>query len=243
MDEKGIRMEHYGHLNKTERLVTLSSNIVRGTLVLESPEPFAGSLSYYGETPHLSKPLYVYLVLFKSPDLEQVARATEIVHVTFPWEFSAAFASISINFEHFEAIRIRNLLSFEHIKALQNAYVQAGLEMERRTHLLEGKAEVKIKKLFQLIKYPKNLFLDFDEKDQGYFEVPNKLSVQDYEALIKKVQNNTHFQTCDFAQGFFYSNAHIMDVIRVYHPELNIQFLTEVREAVLSRFITNTLTL
>lgn len=236
MDKQGVKMEYYGHLNKTERLTTLTSKIIPGSLVLEAPEPFAGSLSYYSETPHLSKPLYVYLVLDKSPDLEQIARATEIVHVGFPWEFNAAYAIITINFESFKTIRIRNILRFEHVEAIQNAFIKAGLTMKKSTQSFQGIAQIKLKKLFQLIAYPSGAYLDFDEIDQGYFMVPEQLSSTDFKALIKKVKNNTHFQTYDFAQVFFYSSNKIMDAIRVYHPEMNIDILSEVREAVLTRF-------
>lgn len=235
MESKGIRIEHYGHLSKAEKVTTLSSNIVPGTLVLEAPEPFPGSLSYYSEAPHLSKPLYIYVVLDGFPGLELVASATDKVHKKTPFEFSAAYANIEVNFEQLDTIRIRHLMSFDQIEIVQHAYMEEHLQMKKSIHKLEGNARIELKKLFQLISYPNNLYLDFDEKDHGYITIPEKLKEDEFETMIRRVKNNTFLYNYDFAQAFFYTSNKIIRLLRVYYPEMNIQLLSQVKEAVYAR--------
>lgn len=236
MEKKGYRLEHYGYLSKTENVTTLSTNIVPGTLVLEAPEPFPGSLSFYSEAPHLSKPLYVYLVLEGSPDLEQFATATETVQQKLPYEFNAAYASIEVNREKYDTIRIRHLMQFNQIEEVQKAYMRENIQMKKFIHPLSGAARITLKKLFQLWAFPNNLYLDFEEKDQGYFQIQEKLSVIDFNALIHSVKNNTYLLNYDFAQAFFYTNNHIVHVIRAFYPEMSLELLSEIKNAVLARF-------
>lgn len=235
MKNKMERIEHYGHLDKVERLRTLDAQVLPGTLVLEAPEPFPGSLSYYGETPHLATPLYVYLAIEGNVDLERCARAIEIVRDSYEWEFSGAYVTMKIQHETLHCIRIRRLLNFEQIPSLQEEFRNAGLTLKKMIKPLNGDAMLTFHKLFQLFRLGDGMYLDVDEKDHGYFEVPNQFSNAAFTELISRVKNNSDLQSYDFARAFFYTKDRIIDVIRVYSPEMDEDVVQKVRDQVMLR--------
>ncbi len=235
MSTHGTKIERYGHLTKLETLTTVSVQKLSGTLVLEAPEPFPGSSSYYSEAPQFAKPLYVYFVLDGSADLEKVARATQKSRTLFPWEFDAAFCSIQIFNETFNAIRIRHLGDFNQIPKLQETYQKVGIEFKKSSRNYDGKGFITLKKLFYLEKFEDDLYLDIDEKDHGYFTIPEGLSFDEFAELVKRVKYNWDFMKIDVAQAFFYTDDRIEDVLRVYHPEMNLKILDDVKKQFLIR--------
>ncbi len=230
-----MHIEHFGHLKKVEMLTTLQNLDLGGKLVLEAPEPFPGCSTYYGETPRKSVPLYVYFILSSGVDLEKFIRANQQVAETFGEAFNGAYASIEISNEKFRAIRVRHLKDYALIKPLLDAYIEAGLEFAKGNKRYEGSALITIKKLFQLNWFDDGFYCDDEEPDHGYFEVPSGMNQKEFDALIRHVKNNTNLQLYDFARAFFYTKQKVVDVIRVYNPEMNQNLVRFISEEVLAR--------
>lgn len=229
------KIERYGHLNKYEKLTNVSSTKIPGTLVLEAPEPFPGYLEYYSERPHHSSPLYVYLVIQGRSSLEEVARATQKARDMFESRFEAAFAEIKFKNETLEAIRVRNLDNFSQIPHLQEVYNKAGIKFERRTREINATALITIKKLFHLKEVQEGIYLDVGELDQGYFKLPTHVKWADFKELVQRVKYNWISAKSDFALGFFYTNDQVVDVVRVFNPELSPELLVEAYQQFMNR--------
>ena len=83
--------------------------------------------------------------------------------------------------------------------------------------------------------FDEGFYCDDEELDHGYFEIPAPINQKDFEALIAKVKNNTKLQLYDFARAFFYTDQKVVDVVRVYNPEMNQNLVRYIRDEVVAR--------
>jgi len=229
------KIERYGHLNKYEKLTTVTSQKIPGTLVLEAPEPFPGYLEYYSERPHFSTPLYIYFIIQGKSSLEEVVRATQAARSLFKGRFEAAYAEIKFLHDSYDAIRVRNLDNFSQVPVLQEVYSQVGIKFEKQLKEINDTALITIKKLFHLNVVQEGIYLDEGELDQGYFVLPHHFKWNEFRELVKRVNYNWITAKSDFALALFYTSDRIEDVVRVYNPKLTPEFLLEAHQQFMNR--------
>lgn len=229
-------MERYGNLLKQETLRTLEDKIWPNTFVLEAPEPFPGFYNYYSDHPVESKPLYIYLVLKKLYTLEDITRATQNIKSYFQTDFNATPGVVNIYNKQFDVIRIRHLDNFDQIVDLQAGYMDQGIEFRSKPpRKVEGPAIIRIKKFFILNETVRGVFFDQIEKDHGYFAIPEKLTWKHFENITRQVKFNWERPFFDAAIGHFHFGFGIQDMIRIYYPDINEEYLTEVRKKYMER--------
>ena len=224
-------IERYGNLLKQEVLQTLDEQILPNTFVLEAPEPFPGFYNYYSDHPIDSKPLYVYFVVKQLYTLEQITRATQNIRKYFQSDFNAAAGVVNIYNKEFNVIRVRHLSDYTQIPELQACYMDEGIEFRKKPGgKLAGPAVIRIKKFFILEEKHPGVFFDVTEKDHGYFIIPQYLTWKYFEDLTKKVKFNWDKSVFDAAIGHFHVNFGIQDMIRIYNPHLDLDYLMDVRK-------------
>jgi hypothetical protein len=235
MEEKKI-IERYGNLVKQETLRTMNDKIWPNTFVLEAPEPFPGYFDYYSDHPVESKPLYIYLVLKRLYTLEEITRATQNILKYFPAKFNATPGVVHIYNRIFDVIRVRHLDEFSQIADLQAGYMDEGIELKRKpTRNVAGPAIIRIKKFFILEEPIPDIFFDMTEKDHGYFLIPNKLTWKYFEDITRKVKFNWDKPFFDSAIGHFHVEFGIQDMVRIYNPQMNTEYLLEARKKYLDQ--------
>ncbi len=223
-------IERYGNLLKQEDLRTMHDKIWPNTFVLEAPEPFPGFFKYYSDHPRETKPLYIYLVLKQLYTLEEITRASQNIQKYFPAQFNATPGVVKIYNRVFDVIRVRHLDEFSQIADLQAGYMDEGIEFMRKpTRDLTGPAIIRIKKFFILDEPSPGLFFDLTEKDHGYFLISNQLTWKYFEDITRKVKFNWDKPFFDAAIGHFHVKFGIQDMIRIYYPEMNAEYLLEAR--------------
>lgn len=235
MSSQKIILQRYGNLLKQESLVTMHKKTLPNTFILEAPEPFPGYFGYYSDIPSESKPLYIYLVLKQLYTLEEITRATINIKKYFATNFSAAAGTIHIYNKDYDIIRIRHLDSFDQIQDLQSCYLDEGIELKKKPKDIVGKGIIRLKKFFTLEEIQEGVYFDMDEKDHGYFSIPHKLSWKYFEDLTRKVKNNWDLSNFDAAIGHIHQDFGIIDMIRIYNPKINKEYLLGVREKYLER--------
>ncbi len=228
--------ERYGNLLKQEELRTLEDQILPNTFVLEAPEPFPGFYDYYSDHPVESKPLYVYFVVKQLYTLEQVTRATQNIRRYFQSEFDAAAGVVNIYNKEYDVIRIRHLPDYSLISELQACYMDEGIEFRKKPGgRPEGPALIRIKKFFIMDEKHPGVYFDVVEKDHGYFTIPKYLNWKYFEDITKKVKYNWEGSDFDAAIGHFHVNFGIQDMIRIYNPDMQVDFLMAVRKLYMDR--------
>jgi hypothetical protein len=229
-------IERYGNLLKLENLVTMEDKILPNTFVLEAPEPFPGFFNYYSEIPADSKPLYVYLICNQLYTLENITRATQKIKRYFPTDFSAAAGTITIYNKTHDVIRIRHLDSYDQVHELQACYNDEGIQFKKKPgKKIAAPAVIRLKKFFILDDMGDDLYFDVTEKDHGYFIIPNALKWKHFEEITKRVKYNWDLSHFDAAIGHFHVNFEIKDMIRIYNPNINLEYLSEAKKKYLER--------
>ncbi len=228
--------ERYGNLLKQENLHTLDDQILPNTFVLEAPEPFPGFYNYYSDRPTESKPLYVYLVVRRLYTIEEVTRATQNIRRYFPTGFHAAPGVVHIFNKEFDVIRIRHLEDYNQISELQECYIDEGIELRKKPSVKpSGTAIIRIKKFFILEEKHPGVLFDMTEKDHGYFIISKQLTWKYFADLTKKVKYNWEQSMFDAAIGHLHVNFGIQDMIRIYNPKMELEYLMNVRKMYLDR--------
>lgn len=228
--------ERYGNLLKQETLRTLDDQILPNTFVLEAPEPFPGFYNYYSEHPNESKPLYIYFVVKQLYTLEEITRATQNIRKYFQSDFNAAAGVVNLYNKEFHVIRVRHLSDYQLISELQACYMDEGIEFRKKpAGKPQGPAVIRIKKFFILDEKHPGVFFDVTEKDHGYFTIPKMLSWKYFEDLTKKVKFNWEQSEFDAAIGHYHVNFGIQDIIRIYNPDMQLDFLIDARKMYLDR--------
>ncbi len=235
MSTKKIILQRYGNLLKQESLVTMQDKILPNTFVLEAPEPFPGYFSYYSDMPSDSKPLYIYLVLKKLYTLEEVTRATQNIKKYFSANFNAAAGTVHLYNKDYHIIRVRHLDKFDQVIDLQACYMDEGIEFKKKPKNIAGYGVIRLKKFFTLEEIDDGVYFDLDEKDHGYFTVPNKLTWKYFEDLTTKVKHNWDLSKFDAAVGHIHQNFGIIDMVRIYNPNIDRDYLIGIRKKYLER--------
>ncbi len=73
------------------------------------------------------------------------------------------------------------------------------------------------------------------EKDHGYFIISKQLTWKYFADLTKKVKYNWEQSMFDAAIGHLHVNFGIQDMIRIYNPKMELEYLMNVRKMYLDR--------
>ena len=221
----------FGTLMKEEQVVPVTAKIIPGTMVLETPEPFPGYLTYYSETPHDPKPIFIYFGLDDNSHYESVARATSKVLKKSNTKFSAAFGSISIKHDIYKVLRIKYINSFDEVLPIQELFAKEGVVFRKQiTQSQPETALIRLKKMFKTRPLEDGLFQSVNDNKIAYFPLPVNLEWLEFKALISKVRHNWNKELVDFAAATVYKYDGVEDLVRVYSPAMRPELLKELRQ-------------
>ncbi len=217
MNHSEIKIETFGYIKKEESLVTVESNIIPNTLVLESRQPFPG---YHGNFPDKSQPQSLFLITTKDYSFEEVARITKNMCESIKFNFNASQGHLHFKSETLPCIRIKYLRSFTFIPELQTLFKDAGIKFAKQTHI-NSSAIIVINKSFFISDKGDGLYKDLKEESKCYIELPSFLTWEQFKRYTENIKHNIDNNNFDAAQGAFYRNEGILDLVRIYDQEKN----------------------
>ncbi|HOV10415.1 MAG TPA: hypothetical protein PLT47_00230 [Bacteroidales bacterium] len=218
----------YGSLIKVENLWCLSELGIPQTCLLESLDAFPG---YYGDTPKINVPRFVYFVLGEKYSLEQITRVSQKVKQSVAYNFDAAFCEISMRNNTCCAIRITDIKDYSLIKSLQEAYRDHGMVLKKKIKNIENEPGlIKIRKFFRLEQCPSGIYLDKELTFNSYFVIPEEISWDTLKQHIDLLRNNWDQGSFDAARAFIYHDEGIIDLIRIFSKENNEVFTRSIRD-------------
>lgn len=228
--------EKYGVIMKEEVVRCITEQGIKGTMVLETPEPFPGFLQYYSETPGSVVPLFIYCGVEDNMHFDDFARVEEQVRQKTGIDFQAAFATISVKYDLIKVLRLRGLKSYDQILPVQQAFADAGIQFRNSLGIKGDQvALIRLKKMFRIHELGDGLYLDEEEGRSGYFTLPKKIEWSAFVDLTAKVKNNWKEVDYDVAIGYFYNFHGISDVIRIYSAKVDRKFLETARDKFIAR--------
>ncbi len=222
------KMEVFINLTKNDTVVAIDENILQGSLVFDSLNPFPG---YYHETPTSSKPIYIYMVLNRQYPLEEVIRATQNIEKEYGWDFDAGKGYMTIGSEFLNVIRMRHLPQIDLIEKIQDAYLKQGISFLMNKKL-KGQLEtiVKIVKFSTLEEVGEGIYVSADEPTFGYVEIPKYLRSDIFSKVSMDVKYNWEGHEFDAAAGSFYNDGKLYEVVRIRSNKVDADYLAAIRK-------------
>ena len=230
MSHKSILFkEHFGELIKEEPLSTISSDLILPeTVVLEAVSPFFG---YYHDAPLANKQPYLYFVLDECHSLNQVSRAIISIRKTLTHPLYADMGSVKLNNQSLPVIRIKGIEKFCRIRHIQQCFIDKGLKFKRSYKAITNEmAIIELQKFLQLREYDQGLYVDNDESNKGYFEIPEYLNWAHFKALTTEAKYDTGILYFDAAQAFIFEYNKVINLVRIYRKDLAPEKLLAIRD-------------
>lgn len=226
-------MEVFVNLTKNDMVVAIDENIVPGSLVFDSLNPFPG---YYHETPTNSSSIYIYMVLNRQYPLEEVIRATQNIEKKYGWDFDAGKGYMEIGSEFLDVIRMRHIPQMDLVAKIQEAYMQQGINFLMKKKL-KGKLEarVKIVKFSNLEEVGEGTFISVDEPTFAYVEISKYLDRKEFTTVSMDVKYNWEGHEFDAARGSFYKDGKLYEVVRIRSDKLDANYLSKIRKLYLDK--------
>ncbi len=218
-------LETFGSVIKEEQVVTIESGILPNTFVLENLGSFPG---YYGaDMVSQNKPDTIFLVTSKKYPIEDIFRTTSEIKRRTGILFDGSSASININNNEYDAIRLRYLKGFENILEIQEYFIDSGISFAKLKRI-EGVAVIQVKKIFKVRSIVDEIFKD-EEEDMYYLKISKQLSWGYFKKITAQVRNNISLPAFDAALAVIYGSD-IFDLIRIYSKTLTVEELQKLHE-------------
>lgn len=226
MTNKNI-LETVGTITKKEILATIEHNTSKA-LVLETIKPYPG---YHGTTiPEQLNPISLFLVTDKKYSGELIIRATMAVKSEFDATFDAVPGLITVFNTLTPCIRIKDLRSYEMIFRLVTLYRKHGIDFMKDRKVEAFSGLIKIRKYFELEKLEDGLYKDVETPEMAYFFIPEQLSWNVFESITHNLKVNPEYENFDAALGVFFTPEGVIDNVRIYHEDIDMTMVKELRD-------------
>lgn len=226
MDNDKTLIETLGYIKKEEKLITVDNNIILNTLVLESQQEFPG---YNGNFPEKSQPRSLFLITSKEYQFEEIARITKKIKNQIKHDFNASQGNIYLKGETLPCIRIKYLQSFTFIPELQNLLKEENIKFSKK-RIIDSPGIIVINKIFFVRERAEGIYHDLEEESKCYLELPVKLTWDRFKEYTFFIKNNIDNNNFDAAQGAFYRKSGIIDVVRIYDQDKNVERMKTLRK-------------
>lgn len=224
-------IETRGLIIKEERVISLESNILENTLVLENKDAFA---DFYGKnTPDEKSPRSLFIILDKKYDGLFLARTLKNIGSKMKHKCYGSFGEILISGKSNYCIRIKNLDCFPSVINIQNALAESGIEF-KKFHQIDENALIKIHKSFLVNEIPGNIFKYLFEKDRYYFTIPSELEWEQFRKITTIVKSNLENNLFDAAMGIMWKIEGISDIVRIYDKKNDSDRIKTIRDRYLA---------
>ena len=221
-----------GSITKNESLVKLKENILPHTVVAEANLPYS---NYYGRIPRKAKPNSLFLFTDRYYSLEEALRFNQNIDFCAKNEVDAASAIMQFKGQCHPSIRLKNFPDYPHLGMLQQCYIDQGVKYAKKVNL-ETETMVTVNKCFKLKEKAKDIYLDQDEKNEGYVVIPQYIDYSQFIVLMNAVRNNSDCPIFDAAMGGLIIDGKAINIIRIYSEHLDISLLECVKKDVLKQF-------
>jgi hypothetical protein len=225
--EQNKKMEVFSNLTKQVTIMTVEEKVLPGSLVFEALNQFPG---YYHETPTKPEPIYIYLVLDRQYPLEEVLRATQNIEKEYDWNFDSGKGYMLIGSQLLNVIRLRHLSEIDLVEKIQEAYQNQGINFLMNKKL-KGKleAEVKIVKFLNLVKLGEGIYIEAEDENFGYVEIPKYLKPSAFIKVTMDVKYNWDGHEFDAASGSFFKDGKLVEFVRVLSNKIDVDYLHQLR--------------
>jgi hypothetical protein len=224
-----LTIETCGTILKKETIATIESSFCANALVLESKDPFPG---YYHKVIPETKELHprsIYLVIKTGLNDEKLMRINHEIKKVIRKRFDAAPGHISLYNELKPCIRVKFLQHYNDIPQLIEVYREEGVQFLKYKSMKPYSGLISVKKFFIVDSIEPGIYLDFEDKDMGYIQIPGYLKWSNFEKITLTMKHNMEDNKFDAAIGTIHRKNCIVDIIRIFDKEISAEKLHTIR--------------
>jgi uncharacterized protein (DUF2267 family) len=223
-------IETFGTITKKEKLASIEESFSNGVLILENKIPFPG---YHGDTIPDQKALSpdsVFMVTKQAYDEETIVRISHEIKKQFKKKFDTAPGFISLQNETAPCLRVKFLSDFSKIEKLVDLYKENGIQFAKYKNVNDYEAIIKVKKFFLLSMSVPGLYMDEDNLDFCYVQIPMHLDWETFEKLTLEIKRNMEDYKFDAALGTIFRKNCVVDVIRIFGKHIDHEKLGNIKD-------------
>ncbi len=222
-----------GTIVKGEKLASVENETHSKALILESFLPYPG---YHGTTtPDYLEPESLFAVTKLIYPDEQIIRAIQKVKKVYSIPFDAAPGTIILKNNPVCIIRFKGL-TYNMIAEVIEHFVDVGIDFEKTRKIAPYESIIKIRKFFTMNKISDGVYEDMDVKEFFYVQVLHYPDWNIFERITKSIRYNIEDLDFDGAQTSVYNANGIIDFVRIYDKNRNIDKLDFIRKSYIDAF-------
>jgi hypothetical protein len=227
-------IETQGIITKKEILGALESDLTNGILVLENKHPFPG---YHGKSVpdfHELIPDSLFMVTKYGYDEENVIRVAHEVRKKFRKRFDAAPGRVFVFNEMHTCIRIKFLEKYSDIPELVELFSKFGVQFAKYKKVNDYEGLIKINKFFALETLDPGIYLDTEDPDMCYLQLPMYIDWDTFERITLSMKRNMEDNKFDAAQAVIFRRNCVVDCVRIFDVHIERDKINKIREKYLT---------
>lgn len=206
-------IETIGHIEKKETLKSIGYD----HLVLESEHPFPG---YHGTTvPDQDNPKSLFFLTRTKYTEEFIIRSIKSVKSKYKLNFDGSPGKVYFQNSMVQCIRVKDIGSYDKIPELLKAFQEEGIAFLQGKNVKPYSGLIRITKYFLMNPISDCTLQDKEVPSMKYFQVPLKLSWEEFEKMTIHVKRNIDDTNWDAALATIYRKTGIEDHIRIYNDQ------------------------
>lgn len=218
-----------GNINKEETIRILNENKLNNTFVVINDKPYPGYHYHKIDARLIEQNTTIFLITKKRCTWASIIRATEKINKFLDEPIDASYANLAIfNVPHY-AIRIKGLKNLNELETIQKAYQEEGFEFMKNKRMSKPKTVFfKVKRFFDIKEIDEGIYKD--KQGMAYVVLNRKIEWELFRKMTVNIKRNIVDSNYDIVNAAFYMNQTLVDVIRVFKPEISSEFLNEIRD-------------
>lgn len=224
-------IQSVGTIIKKEKLASVENETNGKVLILESLLPYPG---YHGTTiPDTLEPDSLFAVTKNLYLDEKIIRSIQKVKKVFKIPFDAAPGTIILRNNLVNIIRFKGL-SYGKIAEVIQHFKDVGIEFEKARKIAPYESIIRIRRFIRLNKCSDGIYEDLDVKQFFYLQLPLLLDWGEFEEMTINIKYNIESIVFDAAQANVYDSNGLVDFVRIYDKDKNVEKLISIRNSYLN---------
>lgn len=223
-------IETIGKITKKELLGAIEKDLAGGFMALENRHPFPG---YHGNTIpdfHELIPDSIFIITKQEYNEENLIRTSHKIRKKFKKKFDAAPGQINVFNEMVPCIRVKFLKSYSDIAPLLSLFNEHGIQFVKYKKVKPSEGLITINKFFELEILDPGMYLDQEDTDMCYFQIPMHINWDTFERITLDMKRNMDDNKFDAALAVIFRKNCAIDCVRVYGHRINREKINTIKD-------------
>lgn len=225
MQEQKVIIETVGTITKKEDLIFFENP--KNIMAFETAHAYPG---YNGIVPQNYDPNSIFLITKGQYLTEDIFIHSQNIRKSVDFHFSAAVATVDYQNKKYPAIRIKGIKNYSFIPDLIGAYIEQGINFEKKKNVPGFNTLIQVKKEFMLKPLDDECYKDLLDDHMYYFEIPELLDWDTFEEIITDIKYNHPGLNFDAALSLLYRATKVVYAVRIFKEEVKMEELQLLKE-------------